>query len=824
MKKIDELVEHVSAALRDAEVKETGSSNAKSEEITKMIKKNYLLPNGRICKYCWQERYEGKDGKMHFGAVKPLSWEKFLEISNDPRLQQWQDEIRLLQEKYPQGGDDYEAEKKAIKGNFSLQTVHSYAFIGDMHRTDANALWNRKYVADFDHFSHNHNVNVREWLQAKLTPEFVAEQGIDYAYISVSGDGFHIIGSLRKGETISGAQLRICKALGLNDNEYDQKVYEQSRGSYFVHQSYWVIEPQEKDWYFTDLKEALAANEEGKRVLSYANNNTPKAVNNTQHQALVLSGNMPETYNGAKWEHIVRCLINSLGGEPEKGKRHDMYGTLCGYLHGLVNNNPTWLYNILPEWNDFDEQYDQCEYACNTGCTGRPAKVVLAAISAAKEMTRVEKYDVASLGLPPLTELDKLIFTQLPEKHRQHMLLALPAIKGALFHHCNYRNSSNYLRHFGFGCVIIGYPHSGKSFYKTVLPLLIAPLQEQTDEAEQLQHEYTASMKRCKNNAKNKKEQTEDPNVYYALLQADTTLARLAEHIRNANGDVQLILCDEIDDMTQAEKKNTSAKKVLLRRAYDGESWGQDRAGFDSVSGCGSVKINTLEAGTLEAVERFYDWKEIEDGLTSRRIFIHLPPRSAYEKKTVFTDYTAEQKRKITDIVYDFYDTMGTYYAPWVSEATDNWCTNKMLEYDGCNPYLTQYIGRAAEIAERAAIMRAIETGSALKSPRAKAKNTQKEKDDVAYALWFCEAVFRGQMLFVRDKLDKFAFASASTNSGKYCPKQALIDLNSTFTRADLEWLQDVHNWHPSVNNIIHVWLKTGKICYNEDGSYTKIK
>ena len=201
MSKIEKLVEHVSAALRDAEVKETGSSNAKSEEITKMIKKNYLLPNGRICKYCWQERYEGKDGKMHFGAVKPLSWEKFLEISNDPRLQQWQDEIRLLQEKYPQGGDDYEAEKKAIKSNFPLRTEHGFAFAGDMHRTNDNALWNRECMYDNDSFAERHqDVNIREWLQNKMTPDFIDQQNVHLAYLSVSGKGFHICFGLRRND------------------------------------------------------------------------------------------------------------------------------------------------------------------------------------------------------------------------------------------------------------------------------------------------------------------------------------------------------------------------------------------------------------------------------------------------------------------------------------------------------------------------------------------------------------------------------------------------------------------------------------------------
>lgn len=816
MKKIDELVEHVSAALRDAEVKE---SNATSEEITEMIKKHYTLPDGRISKYCWQERYEGADGKMHFGAVKPLSWEKFLEISNDPQLQQWQDEIRLLREKYPNGGDDYEAEKKAIKGNFSLQTVHSYAFIGDMHRTDANALWNRKYVADFDHFSHNHNVNVREWLQAKLTPEFVEEQGIDYAYISVSGDGFHIVGSLRKGETISGAQLRICKALGLEANEYDQKVYEPSRGSYFVHQSYWVIEPQEKDWYFNDLKEALAANEEGKRVLNYANN-IPKAVNITHHQALVMCANMPETYNGAKWEHIVRCLINSLGGEPEKGKRHDMYGTLCGYLHGLVNNNPTWLYNILPEWNDFDEQYDQCEYACNEGTTGRPAKVVLAAIETAKQMTKKEKYDFNSLPLPPLNPLQKLILSKVPQQYHAQALLLEMAIEGALLHHCNYDWINGDPRSFVFGVTVVGAPASGKSFYKSFVELLKTPLYDHDSEQKQLQDEYKEKLKMTKNSGK----QPVDPKVYLANILPDTTLAKLAYYIENADGDTMYMQCDEIDELSRTEASKLSTKKVLYRLSYDGSLWGQDRVGLDSVTASGIVKICNLWNGTPLAVERFFDQNEVEDGLCSRQVFCLMPKIDLFDIPR-FVPYTKNEQDRIKDIAYELYDTQGHFSAPRVAEAIDQWLQDKKLEYANENEYFMQYAIRAAEYGMKAGLTYSIVDGSALKGNKSKQKGTVKEKNAAEYALWYAESTFRNAMVLFLDKIRRLSATSVSSNyGGKYCPKRLYNDLNTTFTDDDIEQLQDQHNWHPSIANIKFTWKKTGKIIENEDGSYTKIK
>lgn len=152
-----------------------------------------------------------------------------------------------------------------------------------------------------------------------------------------------------------------------------------------------------------------------------------------------------------------------------------------------------------------------------------------------------------------------------------------------------------------------------------------------------------------------------------------------------------------------------------------------------------------------------------------------------------------------------------------------------MYEYEGCNPYLIQYIGRSAETAERAGVMRAIETGTALKSAKAKAKGTKKEQEDVEYALWFCEAVFRGQMLFVGDKLDKLAVNGPSnySYSGKYCPERCFADLPATFTQQDIKDLQDENDWHVKISRFLEYWKQQKgkcKVVDNGDGTYTKVK
>lgn len=825
MKKIDEIMEHVSAALRVDEVKETGGSKATSEEIKEIIRQS-ALEDGRVSKHCWQNKYEDKEGNKYFGSVEVLTWEKFMEISSDPRLQQWQDELTLLGEKYPEGGDDYEAEKRLIKKNFPLMTEHAFLFCGDGHRTNANALQNREAMYDNDSFCERYpGVDIASWLREKLSPEFIAENNVHFAHKSVSGKGFHIVFGLRKGESISGGQLRINRALGFDDDAYDSQVYEQSRGSYIVHKSYWVLAPKEEDWYFENVDEALLAKEEGEKVLGYANNNIPKVKNNVQNASLVLSGAMPATYNGTEWKYIVSCLMDSLGGEPKVGQRHDMYSSLCAYMHGLVQNNAEWLYNVLPKWNDYEEQMDQCEYYCKTGVSNTSnAKVVRAALMRAKEMSTQAKYDTSDLNLPPLTELDRLVLSALPEQYHKQMLLALLPIKGCLFHGVNYYNFSNYLRHFGFGCIIIGYPGGGKSFCNKAIELLLTPLKLRDEEQFQLMAEY----KEKKQLSKNKVKQEKDPQVYLSIVQNDTTLAKMAYYLGNANGDTLFTSTEEIDEVRQVEKSAYSAKKILYRDAFDGYEWGQDRYGLDSVTARGQVKINNIWKGTPGSVSKFIDLPEVENGLASRQIFIQMDAIDPYQGTPEFADYKGKTRNRILEIVNELYSTTGVYYAPFVRSAVDEWKTNKLIDNINGNPYKNQYIIRAAEMAERGGVMFAIEDGSAFKSAKSVAKNTQKERNAVAYSIWIAEMIFRTAMLLFENKLDRLTVdAPLTCRKAKYCPERLYGDLPTVFDYNDIDVLMDQNNWHVKKSGFMTRW-KSGegkcKVEDNGDGTYTKVK
>lgn len=684
--------------------------------------------------------------------------------------------------------------------------VHACGYTGDGRRLQSNALPNRSYMVDID----DYGKGIRAYLEGILTPEFCTENGVVMAHLSASGEGAHVYGICRKGETIAGAQRRLAKLLGV-EVEMDKKVYEANRVTYAVPERYWVIKPAEEDMYFEDIDAAAKAVEDGLKAQNI------KPVAPAKKAERVYKGN-----DGYDYKNIVKCLIESLDGEPERGDRHNCYGTLISYMRSICDNDPELIFDVLPSFGlPEDERMRQCnDYAYD----GSIPRVTRAAIKKAKRIVKEEKLEKAEeLGLPPVPELLQIIMGKQPKQYHQNTILcALPAL-GTLLHWCDYYNFSNYKRHFGFGTCLIGPPASGKSFYKKFTEILLTPVRERDEEAKQKMDEYKRNLRKNRN----AKVLKEDPEQYLSIILPDITLAKLAEYLGYANGDSMYMESDELDELTRVEGSKIGTKKIVFRRCFDGSVWGQDRVGIDSVTAKGECKINTMFAGTPASRARFIDRTEIEDGLSSRWIFAVMPPVNIYEVPR-FEDFTDKERRRIEEIAEELYNKKGTYYSPLVREAIQEWQVDTLEEYSGENEYFSQYIIRSAEIGERAGYLYGILDGSAYNSPKSKSKNSQKEKNAVAFGLWVARMTFANAMRLFSEDLEKLSSSSVSCSyAGKYGPKQLYNDLPMVFTSDDIEDLQDEHNYHADISTILCRWRKATsklRIVDNPDGSYTKVK
>ena len=96
------------------------------------------------------ERFMYMD-KWYVGKPMPMSYEKLVELADDPMTAEIEDKIRLLEMEYPDHGSDYDEEKKALKNQLHFGLGHAWGTQGDGSRKKQNMLLNRTAMYDGDH-------------------------------------------------------------------------------------------------------------------------------------------------------------------------------------------------------------------------------------------------------------------------------------------------------------------------------------------------------------------------------------------------------------------------------------------------------------------------------------------------------------------------------------------------------------------------------------------------------------------------------------------------------------------------------------------------
>ena len=116
-------------------------------------------------------------------------------------------------------------------------------------------------------------------------------------------------------------------------------------------------------------------------------------------------------------------------------------------------------------------------------------------------------------------------------------------------------------------------------------------------------------------------------NVLRLKRELQTTLpqrkTKLLMRLNNSQGLHLICVAPEVDEVTQAIKREFANYSSLLRVAFDNEIYGQDYASDNSFSGLVHVYFNTLFCGTPKAMRRMYP--DVENGLVSRVLFVTVP-------------------------------------------------------------------------------------------------------------------------------------------------------------------------------------------------------
>jgi hypothetical protein len=151
--------------------------------------------------------------------------------------------------------------------------------------------------------------------------------------------------------------------------------------------------------------------------------------------------------------------------------------------------------------------------------------------------------------------------------------------------------------------------------------------------------------------SKNKKDQPEEPRLPVRYIALNSTVAKLAERLANAEGKHAFSFTPEADTVAQKWKSAMSDFSVMLRQSYDGSKYDREAKSVDAVS----VHIkhllwNVTLCGTPDALYRVVN--NYTDGFQSRIAVARTPDNTFWKLEDKPNVLTAKQEERIRQVAH----------------------------------------------------------------------------------------------------------------------------------------------------------------------------
>ena len=216
---------------------------------------------------------------------------------------------------------------------------------------------------------------------------------------------------------------------------------------------------------------------------------------------------------------------------------------------------------------------------------------------------------------------------------------------------------------------------SGKGSIDPVIGAWTSEVKEMDKMYQQKEDEWRAK----KREAKNKKEQPEEPKLPVRCLTLNNTVANLAERLANTEGKHAFSFTPEADTVAQKWKSAMSDFSVMLRQAYDGTSYEREARSADAVN----VHIerllwNVVMCGTPDALYRVVS--NYTDGFQSRIVVARTPDNTFTPLSENLYILTERQRDRIIQIAHLLPLMSGEVVLPKLEEKGRRWLEQIRLE------------------------------------------------------------------------------------------------------------------------------------------------
>ena len=743
------------------------------------------------------------------GLVTEQPLEKYFELTKSEELAKLIVAIRFEQD---------HAKRRELKANLPIRCPHYFRFKNN-HRSQTSIIpeaFTFQTCVDIDNKEQVEGALERAYLINSQEGQW--KDMLLHAEYSASGK-LHLDIRIPVGMTIKEAQTAYCKALGI---DFDEDCCTPERMIYITDESSQLFTAP--DWYAELSEEEVAerrkayldrglaidgrepASTESKIRPGY-NERKNASVGNESKSGL---SDYPNDYMGIPYEYITDELSDQLGGIPVHGSRNSFIYTMACHLRHICNDDPAWIKQVLPNYGEDQQRVNQTiESACRRQQTKTTPQKLQAALQLARNRVNIEKGESTdSLMRQP----------QMPERLPAPIRLCVskapkgyqPAIANSIFPaFATYTGGveaeywDNTLMELTLISGLVAGMSVGKSSIKEPINHILKPIAERDKLARAKEKDWAEATNSTGANC-DKPERPKD--ICVQIVDADMTNAALCQRMEDAERAGNKALFTRMDEVEQLKKVaggSTSEVTQILRRDFDGDDYGQERVGSQSVKARTKMRWNVVFSTTPGTAVKTFGGN-IDNG-TFSRLNICTIVKEDVERRPKFGRYDEAFDKKLTQYQARLESAKGIIVCPQAKKLAE-----KLLDRAEeralmmGNETFTQLSYRAVAIAFRKSILLYIMCGM----------KWSKEIEEFItwtfdYDMW-CKMCLMGDA--IKEKLER---DSKIMKPGLPC---MLEQLGDTFTRDEYNVLERAEC--PNIKqrgNLLSKWKSRGWIEQNTE-------
>ena len=389
-------------------------------------------------------------------------------------------------------------------------------------------------------------------------------------------------------------------------------------------------------------------------------------------------GEFPDNYHGIPFTEILKKYweLNNGGFEPNVGDRDTLTFQLASDLRHICGRSAEWLDQVIPCYDGFpiEEKRQKIANALKSSYEGMPGrlKTVLDALEGRTPALSARTRDSSTtLGMTggggvldmtngegePSSDLSRLfasktppaipdkrpklvdaVLCNTPQKYKATVAQAMFPGLMAYPKNLSFVYIDNQVRELRANCLIVAGTGSGKdSCTKQPLAHLIADMKARDEENRRRLKEFNDEYN---SKAANKQKPQRPADLIIQTIKSDITKAALVQRMDEAQGAPLYVRINELEQWDKIEGASGRSNQFTTLKLCDdeGNDYGTDRAGTQSVTGSGSLHLN-WNANTTTAKAIKYFRYVLTDGPISRLCLATIPEEEVGAEISVFGTY-----------------------------------------------------------------------------------------------------------------------------------------------------------------------------------------